>query len=133
MTYVSQIGTPDARKRACPVWGGLGGIPLPRGSTDAVLLLHFCSQVIVTVRQQGADSDPRGPSQPLRTGHAASAGAARLAGPPPRRRAPWHGAVPRGQAYAFLLSPICGITSSTDFSHSHTVCCTPPRRREGGR
>jgi hypothetical protein len=67
------------------------------------------------------------------TSHAASEGATRLAGPPPRRRAPWHGAGPRGQACGFLLSPICGITSPTDFSHSHTVLCTPPRRREGGR
>src|SRR6516162_5853652 len=65
-------------------------------------------------------------------GHAASAGAMRLLCALPRRRAPWHGAVPRGQAYAFLLSPICGITSPTDVSHSHTVCCTPPRHREGG-
>src|SRR6516162_11399165 len=32
------------------------------------------------------------------TGHAASAGATRLAGPPPRRRAPWHGAVARRRA-----------------------------------
>src|SRR6516162_3866135 len=65
------------------------------------------------------------------TGHAASEGATRLSGPPPRRRAPWHGAVPRGQACGFLLSPRCGITSPTGFSHSHTVCCTPHWRREG--
>ena len=52
---------------------------------------------------------------------------------PPWLRAPGHGAVPRGQAGGFLLSPICGITSPTDFANFHTVCCTPPRRREGGR
>jgi len=67
------------------------------------------------------------------TGHAASAGATRLAGPPPRRRAPWHGAVPRRQACGFLLSPICDIKSPTDFTYAHTVCCTPYRRRKGGR
>src|SRR6516162_3554279 len=64
-------------------------------------------------------------------GPAASEGATRLAGPPPRRRAPWHGAGTRGQACGFLLSSRCGITSPTDFSHSHTVLCTPPRHREG--
>src|SRR5262245_25540858 len=40
MRQLSQIGTPDALKGACPVWGGLDGIPLPQGSMDAVLLLH---------------------------------------------------------------------------------------------
>jgi len=45
----------------------------------------------------------------------------------------WHGAVTRFHDCGFLLSPICGITSPTGFSHSHTVLCTPPRRREGGR
>ena len=40
MEQSSRVGTPDARKRACPVWGGLGGIPLLEGSKDAVLLLH---------------------------------------------------------------------------------------------
>jgi len=40
MKQFSQIGTPDALKGACPVWGGLDGIPLPQRSMDAVLLLH---------------------------------------------------------------------------------------------
>ena len=57
----------------------------------------------------------------------------RLSGPPPRRRAPCPGAVPRGQICGFLLSPICGIKSLTGFVNSHTACCTPYRRREGGR
>src|SRR4029453_2541731 len=39
----SQIGAPDALRGACPVRGGLGGIPLLRGSMDAVLLLHSVS------------------------------------------------------------------------------------------
>jgi hypothetical protein len=75
---------------------------------------------------------PRGPRSKA-PGHAASEVSTRLSGPPPRRRAPWHGAVTRGEACGFLLSPIWGITSPTDFSHSYTVCCTPYRRREGGR
>ena len=28
-------------KATCPVRGALGGIPLPQGSTDAVLRLHY--------------------------------------------------------------------------------------------
>ena len=32
-----------------------------------------------------------------------------------------------------LLSPVCGRTSPIGLSHAHTVCCTPPRPREGGR
>ena len=36
----SRVGTPDASRGACPVWGGLGGIPLLKGNMDAVLLLH---------------------------------------------------------------------------------------------
>jgi hypothetical protein len=40
MNVFSRVGTPDALKGACPVWGGLGGIPLLKGSMDAVLLLH---------------------------------------------------------------------------------------------
>jgi hypothetical protein len=78
-------------------------------------------------RARGADSYAKRPSQQLRQG------TTQLSGPPPRRRAPWHSAVPRFHHGCFLLSPICGITSPTDFSHSHTVCCTQPRRREGGR
>ena len=64
----------------------------------------------------GSHSDASRPLQHLRTGHAASAGATRLACLLPRRRAPWHGAVPCGQACGFLLSPICGITSPTGFA-----------------
>ena len=41
MRKLSRVGAPDARKRACPVRGGLGGIPLLKGSMDAVLLLHI--------------------------------------------------------------------------------------------
>jgi hypothetical protein len=37
----SQVGAPDALKGACPVRGGLGGIPLLKDSMDAVLLLHI--------------------------------------------------------------------------------------------
>ena len=50
-----------------------------------------------------------------------------------RRRATVRADGAGGQACGFLLSPICGITSPTDFANFHTVCCTPPRRREGGR
>ena len=41
MEQSSRVGAPDARKRACPVRGGLGRIPLLKGSMDAVLLLHL--------------------------------------------------------------------------------------------
>jgi hypothetical protein len=34
------VGAPDVVKATCPVWGALGGIPLLRGSMDAVLRLH---------------------------------------------------------------------------------------------
>jgi hypothetical protein len=92
-----------------------------RGHNETHTLVALLSRVMVPVRQPGADSGPRRPLPQLRQGMSR------------RRRAPWHGAVACCQACGFLLSPICGITSPTDFSHSHTVCCTPPRRREGGR
>ena len=34
------VGAPDVVKATCPVRGALGGIPLLRGSMDAVLRLH---------------------------------------------------------------------------------------------
>ena len=37
------VGAPDVVKATCPVRGALGGIPLSRGSTDAVLRLHQAS------------------------------------------------------------------------------------------
>jgi len=39
--YAAGIGTPDVVKATCPVWGALGGIPLPQDSMDAVLRLHW--------------------------------------------------------------------------------------------
>jgi endosialidase-like protein len=48
MKQFSQIGTPDALKGACPVWGGLDGIPLPQRSMDAVLLLHWGKAFVLT-------------------------------------------------------------------------------------
>src|SRR6516162_5703494 len=39
-TQVAGVGAPDVVKATCPVRGALGGIPLLRGSTDAVLRLH---------------------------------------------------------------------------------------------
>jgi hypothetical protein len=40
MRYAAGIGPPDVVKATCPVRGALGGNPLSRGSTDAVLRLH---------------------------------------------------------------------------------------------
>ena len=40
MRIAAGIGPPDVVKATCPVRGALGGIPLPKGSTDAVLRLH---------------------------------------------------------------------------------------------
>jgi hypothetical protein len=40
MQKCSRVGAPDALKGACPVRGGLGGIPLLKSSMDAALLLH---------------------------------------------------------------------------------------------
>src|SRR5215510_16381567 len=40
MRQAAGIGPPDVVKATCPVRGALGGIPLLRGSTDAVLRLH---------------------------------------------------------------------------------------------
>jgi hypothetical protein len=48
----SRVGTPDARKRACPVWEGLGGIPLLRGYPETLslhrrkLMQHPCGNEI---------------------------------------------------------------------------------------
>jgi hypothetical protein len=42
-TQVAGVGAPDVVKDTCPVRGALGGIPLLRGSMDAVLRLHQVS------------------------------------------------------------------------------------------
>src|SRR5262252_9506630 len=39
-TQVAGVGAPDVVKATCPVRGALGGIPLRKGSMDAVLRLH---------------------------------------------------------------------------------------------
>ena len=46
------IGTPDVVKATCPVWGALGGIPLPQDSMDAVLRLHFITALFYEVDEQ---------------------------------------------------------------------------------
>ena len=40
MRQAAGVGPPDVVKATCPVRGALGGNPLSRGSTDAVLRLH---------------------------------------------------------------------------------------------
>ena len=61
MRQLNQIGTPDALKGACPVWGGLDGIPLPQGSMDAVLLLHSYARVSTNQQQhEGTIESQRG-------------------------------------------------------------------------
>ena len=40
MRKAAGIGPPDVVKAPCPVRGALSGIPLLKGSTDAVLRLH---------------------------------------------------------------------------------------------
>jgi hypothetical protein len=80
----------------------------------------------------GSHSYASRPLQPLRQGMPRRR-ARRGSRVPHHVSAHRHGAVPRGQICGFLLSPICGITSPTGFSRSHTVLCTPHRPREGGR
>ena len=46
------IGTPDVVKATCPVWGALGGIPLPQDSMDAVLRLHLITALFSEVDEQ---------------------------------------------------------------------------------
>jgi hypothetical protein len=41
MQKAAGVGAPDVVKATCPVRGALGGNPLSRGSTDAVLRLQF--------------------------------------------------------------------------------------------
>src|SRR5258705_10931328 len=43
MQQAAGVGPPDVVKATCPVRGALGGNPLSRGSTDAVLRLQFWS------------------------------------------------------------------------------------------
>jgi hypothetical protein len=43
ITQTWLVGAPDVVKATCPVRGALGGIPLLRGSMDAVLRLHCVS------------------------------------------------------------------------------------------
>src|ERR1043166_5777362 len=45
MRRAAGIGPPDVVKATCPVRGALGGIPLLRGSTDAVLRLHLFTEL----------------------------------------------------------------------------------------
>jgi hypothetical protein len=41
-------------KATCPVWGALGGIPLPKGSMDAVLRLHGDMGICAACQQAAA-------------------------------------------------------------------------------
>jgi len=53
MRKAAGIGPPDVVKAPCPVRGALGGNPLSRGSTDAVLRLHeFITALFYEVDEQ---------------------------------------------------------------------------------
>src|SRR5438067_2144523 len=53
MRKAAGIGPPDVVKAPCPVRGALGGNPLSRGSTDAVLRLHeFITALFYEIDEQ---------------------------------------------------------------------------------
>src|SRR5438067_3599023 len=65
MRKAAGIGPPDVVKATCPVRGALGGNPLSRGSTDAVLRLHELSTAWFSHIEQPRHAMPPPPAAHL--------------------------------------------------------------------